>query len=118
MVLHIFCLPSLRLTPLLFFHNYGQFYIIPLAKKLKECQVFGVSSDEYRNYAEKNRVRTDAAIELGFRSSLVTALALCLLSLLISNSFFSDGPFRLIGRMGEERPGGGRSHGGKDSGRA
>lgn len=34
-----------------FFDN----YIIPLAKKLKECQVFGVSSDEYLNYAVKNR---------------------------------------------------------------
>lgn len=31
------------------------FYIIPLAKKLKECGVFGVSSDEYLNYALKNR---------------------------------------------------------------
>lgn len=30
-------------------------YIIPLAKKLKECQVFGVSSDEYLNYAVQNR---------------------------------------------------------------
>ena len=28
---------------------------IPLAKKLKECGVFGVSSDEYLNYAVKNR---------------------------------------------------------------
>jgi hypothetical protein len=26
-----------------------------LAKKLKECGVFGVSSDEYLNYAESNR---------------------------------------------------------------
>ena len=33
-----------------FFEN----YIIPLAKKLKECGVFGVSSDEYLNYAENN----------------------------------------------------------------
>mmetsp|Transcript_92 Transcript_92/g.255 ORF Transcript_92/g.255 Transcript_92/m.255 type:complete len:118 (-) Transcript_92:30-383(-) len=31
------------------------FYIIPLAKKLKRCGVFGVSSDEYLNYALKNR---------------------------------------------------------------
>lgn len=31
-------------------------YIIPLAKKLKDCGVFGVSSDEYLNYATKNRV--------------------------------------------------------------
>ena len=34
-----------------FFDN----YIIPLAKKLKECNVFGVSSDEYLNYAVLNR---------------------------------------------------------------
>jgi hypothetical protein len=26
-------------------------YVIPLARKLKECNVFGVSSDEYLNYA-------------------------------------------------------------------
>eukprot|EP00977_Amphora_coffeiformis_P022504 scaffold10917_cov155-Amphora_coffeaeformis.AAC.5 len=31
------------------------FYIIPLAKKLKDCGIFGVSSDEYLQYAEKNR---------------------------------------------------------------
>ena len=30
-------------------------YIIPLAKKLKDCGVFGVSSDEYLNYALENR---------------------------------------------------------------
>jgi class 3 adenylate cyclase len=30
-------------------------YIIPLAKKLKECGVFGVSGDEYMAYAEANR---------------------------------------------------------------
>jgi hypothetical protein len=29
-------------------------YVIPLAKKLKECGVFGVSSDEYLNYAQDN----------------------------------------------------------------
>jgi hypothetical protein len=29
--------------------------VIPLAKKLKDCGVFGVSSDEYLNYAQKNR---------------------------------------------------------------
>ena len=33
-----------------------QFYIIPLAKKLKECGVFGVSSDEYLNYALQNKL--------------------------------------------------------------
>lgn len=31
-----------------FFDN----YIIPLAKKLKDCGVFGVSSDEFLNYAK------------------------------------------------------------------
>lgn len=34
-----------------FFDN----YIIPLAKKLDSCGVFGVSSDEYLSYAESNR---------------------------------------------------------------
>lgn len=34
-----------------FFDN----YVIPLAKKLKECGVFGVSGDEYLNYATENR---------------------------------------------------------------
>lgn len=31
------------------------FYVIPLAKKLKECGVFGVSSAEYLSYAQQNR---------------------------------------------------------------
>jgi hypothetical protein len=36
--------------------GFFDFYIIPLARKLKEeCGVFGVSSDEYLNYATKNR---------------------------------------------------------------
>jgi hypothetical protein len=35
-----------------FFDN----YIIPLAKKLKDCNVFGVSSDECLNYANQNRM--------------------------------------------------------------
>ena len=30
-------------------------YVIPLAKKLDQCGVFGVSSDEYLMYAEANR---------------------------------------------------------------
>jgi len=34
-----------------FFDN----YVIPLAKKLKDCGVFGVSSDECLNYALENR---------------------------------------------------------------
>jgi 3'5'-cyclic nucleotide phosphodiesterase len=35
--------------------NFFDNYVIPLAKKLKECGVFGVSSDEYLNYAISNR---------------------------------------------------------------
>lgn len=34
-----------------FFDN----YVIPLAKKLKDCGVFGISSDEYLHYAMENR---------------------------------------------------------------
>jgi class 3 adenylate cyclase len=36
------------------------YYIVPLAKKLKDCGVFGVSSDEYLNYAIKNRQEWEA----------------------------------------------------------
>lgn len=35
--------------------GFFDFYIIPLTQKLKECDVFGVSSDELLNYAQKNR---------------------------------------------------------------
>jgi 3'5'-cyclic nucleotide phosphodiesterase len=35
--------------------GFFDFYIIPLARKLKECGVFGVCSDEYLNYAVQNR---------------------------------------------------------------
>jgi hypothetical protein len=35
--------------------GFFDFYIIPLAKKLKDCGVFGVSSYEYLNFAEQNR---------------------------------------------------------------
>ncbi|OEU14879.1 hypothetical protein FRACYDRAFT_188128 [Fragilariopsis cylindrus CCMP1102] len=36
--------------------DFFDFYIIPLATKLKESGVFGVSSDEYLNYAKSNRM--------------------------------------------------------------
>ena len=39
-----------------FFDN----YVIPLARKLKQCGVFGVSSDEYLNYALRNRAEWEA----------------------------------------------------------
>eukprot|EP00980_Cylindrotheca_fusiformis_P014387 scaffold3828_cov90-Cylindrotheca_fusiformis.AAC.1 len=35
--------------------GFFDFYVIPLAKKLESCGVFGVSSDEYLNYAQANR---------------------------------------------------------------
>lgn len=35
--------------------GFFDFYIIPLAKKLKDCGVFGKSSDEFLNYAVENR---------------------------------------------------------------
>eukprot|EP00980_Cylindrotheca_fusiformis_P008515 scaffold1807_cov140-Cylindrotheca_fusiformis.AAC.7 len=35
--------------------GFFDFYVIPLAKKLASCGVFGVSSDEYLNYATANR---------------------------------------------------------------
>ena len=40
--------------------GFFDFYIIPLAKKLKDCGVFGVSSDEYLNYAQRNRMEWEA----------------------------------------------------------
>lgn len=40
---------------LLSYHALCCTYSIPLAKKLRDCGVFGVSSDEYLGYAERNR---------------------------------------------------------------
>lgn len=40
--------------------GFFDFYVIPLAKKLKECGVFGVSSGEYLDYALKNRQEWEA----------------------------------------------------------
>ena len=42
------------LGELKFFDN----YIIPLARKLKECNIFGVSSDECLNYAVSIQIIT------------------------------------------------------------
>lgn len=52
-----------------FFDN----YIIPLAKRLADCGVFGVSSDEYLNYAEQNR-REWALTGKGIISGIVESL--------------------------------------------
>jgi hypothetical protein len=35
--------------------GFFDFYILPLARKLKDCGVFGVSGDEYLVYAQQNR---------------------------------------------------------------
>ena len=35
--------------------GFFDFYIIPLARKLESCGVFGVSSHEYLGYAQANR---------------------------------------------------------------
>ena len=40
--------------------GFFDFYVIPLARKLKDCAVFGVSSDEYLNYALENRKEWEA----------------------------------------------------------
>jgi hypothetical protein len=40
--------------------GFFDFYIIPLARKLKECQVFGVSSEEFLSYATTNRQEWEA----------------------------------------------------------
>ena len=45
---YCFCL---TVGELWFFDN----YVIPLTEKLARCGVFGVSSDEYLNYATANR---------------------------------------------------------------
>jgi hypothetical protein len=54
-----FCAGRMGMDPSTFWYKgeLGFFdnYILPLAKKLKECNVFGVSSDEYLNYALQNR---------------------------------------------------------------
>jgi 3'5'-cyclic nucleotide phosphodiesterase len=40
--------------------GFFDFYIIPLAKKLETCGVFGVSSDEYLQYALANRAEWES----------------------------------------------------------
>jgi 3'5'-cyclic nucleotide phosphodiesterase len=40
--------------------GFFDFYIVPLAKKLKECGVFGKSSGEYLDYAIRNRNEWEA----------------------------------------------------------
>lgn len=40
--------------------SFFDYYVIPLAKKLEDCGVFGVSSDECLNYAKENRREWEA----------------------------------------------------------
>ncbi|CAJ1940156.1 unnamed protein product [Cylindrotheca closterium] len=40
--------------------GFFDFYIIPLAKKLESCGVFGKSSDEFLNYARSNRAEWES----------------------------------------------------------
>jgi hypothetical protein len=40
--------------------GFFDFYILPLARKLDDCGVFGVASHEYLNYAEQNRREWEA----------------------------------------------------------
>jgi hypothetical protein len=40
--------------------GFFDYYILPLTKNLKDCGVFGVSSDEYLNYAKCNRQEWEA----------------------------------------------------------
>ena len=35
--------------------NFFDYYVLPLAQKLKDCGVFGPSSDEYLIFASENR---------------------------------------------------------------
>ena len=58
--------------------GFFDFYLIPLAKKLRDCGVFGVSSDEYLNYALLNRAEWEkkgqGIVEL-FRSQAIQKFA-------------------------------------------
>jgi hypothetical protein len=47
-------------------------YIIPLAKKLKECGVFGVASDEFLTYAIGNRNEWESKGEVIVQEMLVS----------------------------------------------
>ena len=58
-LLAVHCLMNVLSVP----HNHSgffDFYIIPLTQKLKDCGVFGVSSDELLHHAKKNREEWEA----------------------------------------------------------
>jgi hypothetical protein len=51
-------------------NGFFDFYIIPLAKKLAECKVSGVSRDEFLIYAMKNLAKWEARGESVVREML------------------------------------------------
>jgi hypothetical protein len=55
--------------------GFFDFYIIPLAMKLKDCGVFGVSSFEYLNYAQTNRQEWEARGQEVLEEMKASALA-------------------------------------------
>lgn len=77
---------------ILFFDN----YIIPLAKKLKECGVFGVAGNEYLSYALENRREWELK---GREESEVMAVNFGL-----RNGFFLDRPRRGSNIIPEDGP--------------
>jgi hypothetical protein len=65
-----------------------------LANKLKECQVFGVSSDEYLNYAESNRAEWETRGEEMVCEMVAEVTCTDILPLeMIDDSDSSDIPF-------------------------
>jgi hypothetical protein len=96
----------------------GNFVLqIPLAKKLKDCGVFGVSSDEYLNYAVQNRAEWEergeeivagmveecAVNELGEASTNVRR-AMKRLSRVASDQLIKDAKAIRQSKTGEEAP--------------
>lgn len=54
--------------------GFFDFYIIPLANKLETCGVFGVSSTEYKGYAEENRQEWELKGEGLVKEYIATAI--------------------------------------------
>jgi len=69
-------------------------YIIPLAKKLQDCNIFGVSSDECYNYAIRNRSEWEVSSSIMALSKEALSFLLILTLLLIFTT--PHFPFRLV----------------------
>jgi len=72
--------------------GFFDFYIIPLAKKLDECGVFGVSSDENLNYATQNRAEWEERGREVVAGMLETAQTGKTMTNYSTRSIFSDYP--------------------------